>query len=478
MSEEADVVVIGGGPAGMAAALEADRSGLSVVLIEERPRLGGQIWKRFGAAFTVADAQRAGHEFRDGQAMIEAVERSGISVRTGTTTWGIWGTNVACTGAGTGGGPEMIEARRIIVASGARDRPLAFPGWTLPGVLTAGAAKSLVATQLVLPGRRILMAGSGPLALAFAAQLRGYGANIVEVAEAAPRPGLRVLARLAASGDPALLLEAARFRAQLLRDRIPFRYSTIIVRAEGDDEVEGAVVADVDRDWRVIAGTERSIDVDTILLGYGLESSTELTRLLGCEHRYDAGLGGWVPVRDAWMRTTVAEVFAAGDGSGVAGAPSAIVEGRIAGIAAALDLGGLTEADADERTRKARRRLARLRRFQDALADAFPVGPGIHELATEATVVCRCEEVTAGQLDARISDGVADAGVMRATTRAGMGRCQGRNCASHIAAMIARGTGRTTADVALPSVRPPVKPVAVAAIASQREQHEAPVDLD
>ena len=217
------------------------------------------------------------------------------------------------------------------MAAGARDRPVAFPGWTLPGVITAGAAKALVATQLVLPGRRILMAGSGPLALAFSAQLHVYGANIVEVHEAAPPPGVRTLARIVANADPALLVEAARYRAHLLRHRIPFHYSSIIVRVEGDTEVERAVVADVDRDWRVIAGSERSIDVDTVLLGYGLESSTELTRLLGCEHRYETGLGGWVPVRDEWMRTSLPGILLAGDGGGVAGSPTAIVEGRLAG---------------------------------------------------------------------------------------------------------------------------------------------------
>jgi thioredoxin reductase len=475
-TEQVELVIIGGGPAGMSAALEARRAGVSVVLLEERPTLGGQIYKRFGSGFSVTDGRRVGHEHRDGGSMIKAVQRSGTDVRTSTVVWGIWGKTIAFQSEEQASG--TIEAGEIIVAAGARDRPMAFPGWTLPGVITAGAAKSLVATQLVLPGRRILMAGSGPLALAFSAQLHAYGANIVEVNEAAPAPGARTLARMIANADPALLVEAARYRGHLLRHRIPFHYSSIIVRAEGETEVERAVVADVDRDWRVVPDTERSIDVDTILLGYGLESSIELTRLLGCDHHYESGLGGWVPVRDEWMRTSVPGVLVAGDGGGVAGSPTAILEGRLAGIAAAVNLGWLTTAEAGERAGKGHRRLRRMERFVAAMAQLYPVGPGIHELATDETVVCRCEEISAATIDNSIDTGAKDPGVIRALTRAGMGRCQGRNCGSHIAAAVARRTGRAIDTVELPTVRPPVKPVTIAAIASEREQGKVTADLD
>ena len=197
----------------------------------------------------------------------------------------------------------------------------------------------MVAIQRVLPGKRILMAGSGPLALAFSAQLREYGANIVEVAEAAPRPNPIDFVRLALHGDPSVLMDAARYRARLMLDRIPFSYSTMIVRAEGRREVERAVIAKVDRNWRVIPGTERSIEVDTVILGYGLESNSEMSRLLNCEQVFDRTGGGWLPVRDTRMRTSVPGIYAAGDGGGVGGSHSALQQGRIAGIAAATELG-------------------------------------------------------------------------------------------------------------------------------------------
>jgi thioredoxin reductase len=474
--EHVELVVIGGGPGGIAAALEARRAGVSVCVLEERPSLGGQIYKRFPEAFAVADDKRAGAEYRVGRPLIDALERSGADVRTNCLVWGMWDKRIAYVNDEATSG--VIDASCVVLAPGARDRPVAFPGWTLPGVLTAGAAKSLVSNQLVLPGRRILMAGSGPLALAFSAQLLDLGANIIEVHEAAPSPRPRALMRLAASAEPTVLLEAARYRARLTRRRVPLHYSSIILRAEGESEVERVVVAAVDRDWRVLAGTERSIAVDTVLLGYGLETSTELSRLCGCEHRFEPGAGGWVTVRDAWMRTSQPGILAVGDGSTVAGSANALLEGRLAGIAAAHDLEHLATGDAHERAGPFRRRIRRIQRFRRALQELYPFGDGIYELTDPDTVICRCEEVTAREVERVLADGVDDPNIIRALTRAGMGRCQGRNCASHLAAMISRRTGLALDRIEPQTVRPPVKPVAIDAIAAEREQNERTISLD
>jgi len=473
-TEQFDLVIVGGGPAGMNAAIEARRAGVnSVCILDEGVAPGGQIFRRYGPGFSVTDAHAAGHEYEDGHALIAEALASGAEIRSRTVVWGIWDKRVAYVTDDSKSG--TIDAKAILIATGARDRPVAFPGWTLPGVFTAGAAKTLVAIQRVLPGKRILMAGSGPLALAFSAQLREYGANIVEVVEAAPRPGPLALAKLAIDGDPAILRDAATYRAQLLFGRVPFCYSTIIVRVEGDREVERAVVAKVDRDWRVLSRTERAIEVDTVLLGYGLESSSELSRLVGCQQHFSRNFGGWLPVKDDSMRTSVPGIFAAGDGSGVGGAKHAIEEGRIAGIMAACDLGAITESEAARRAAKPFGRLRRMNRFLKTLNEIYVVGPGLYELATPDTVICRCEERTGAELDATIGDGVDDLNVIRAVNRIGMGRCQGRNCASHVAAAIARRTGRAVEEIAPGTVRPPIKPVSVAAIAEERFQHDSEV---
>jgi thioredoxin reductase len=476
ITEAADLVIVGGGPAGLSAAIEARKAGLgSVVVLDEGIAPGGQIFRRFGPGFSVTDAHAAGHEYRDGDVLIEKARASGADIRSSTVVWGAWDKTLAYVRDEATSG--VIEARAIIIATGARDRAVAFPGWTMPGVITAGAAKNLVAIQRVLPGRRILTAGSGPLALAFSAQLRDYGANIVEVAEAAPRPRLTDYMQLILHGDPAVMMEAASYRARLMLDRVPFSYSTVIVRAEGRCEVERAVVAKVDRDWRVIPGSERGIEVDTVLLGYGLESNSEISRLLGCEQTFDRSRGGWLPTYDARMRTSVAGIYVAGDGAGVGGSRSAVQKGRIAGIAAAADLGAIGEDQAAGRLVEPTKRLARIDRFVRVLNRIYAVGPGLYELAADSTLVCRCEERTQWDLDMAIAGGANDVSVVRALTRIGMGRCQGRNCASHVSATIARQTGCDIATVAPPTARPPIKPVSVGVIAAERYQHSAEVQV-
>lgn len=475
-TEQADLVIVGGGPAGLSAAIEARKAGVeSVVVLDEGIAPGGQIFRRYGPGFSVTDAHAAGHEFSDGHALIERARASGADIRSSTIVWGAWDKTLAYVTDERISG--TIEAKAIIVATGARDRAFAFPGWTMPGVITAGAAKTMVAIQRVLPGKRILMAGSGPLALAFSAQLREYGANIIEVTEAAPAPGLADYAQLALHGEPSVLMDAARYRSQLMLQRVPFSYATMIVRVEGKTEAESAVVAKVDRDWRPIPGTERVIEVDTVLLGYGLESNSEMSRLLNCEQHFDRTGGGWLPVRDARMRTSVERVYAAGDGGGVGGSRSALQQGRIAGIAAAEDLGALTASEAAERLADPTRRLARIQRFVGTLNRIYAVGPGLYERATPETFVCRCEERTQADLEALIGEGLGDVNTVRAQSRIGMGRCQGRNCASHVAATIARKTGKDVSAVPPPTARPPLKPIPVGAIADERHQHDAPVQV-
>ena len=476
-TEHADLVIIGGGPAGLSAAIEARRAGVaSVVVLDEGVAPGGQIFRRYGPGFSVTDAHAAGHEYRDGELLIAEARASGAEIRSRTVVWGAWDKTLAYVTNETTAG--LIEARVVIIATGARDRAVVFPGWTLPGVITAGAAKTMVAIQRVLPGERILMAGSGPLALAFSAQLRDYGANIVEVTEAAAAPGLGDVVELALNGEPSVLMDAARYRAQLMLQRIPFAYSTIIVRVEGKTEVERAIIAKVDRDWRVVPGTERALDVDTVLLGYGLESNSDMARLFNCALRFDRTGGGWLPVRDERMHTSVPGVYAAGDGGGIGGSRSARQQGRIAGIAAAESLGALSPADAASRLADPQRRLKRIDRFVAALNRIYAVGPGLYELATPDTFVCRCEERTQADLEALIAEGLEDVNMIRAQSRIGMGRCQGRNCASHVAATIARVTGRDITTIAPPTARPPVKPIPLGAIAEERPQHDAPVEVD
>jgi thioredoxin reductase len=396
--------------------------------------------------------------------LIDAAERSGARLLLRTSAVSIVGTAVVL--LEEGGYARTVEARRVLIAPGAHDRPVAFPGWTLPGVITAGGAQTLVKTQRVLPGRRIVFAGSGPLALAFPAQLRGYGANVTLVLEAGPAPGQRDVARLlrAARGNVSLLRDALAYRSRLLRARVPLRYRRIVVRAEGDGRVESVVHAAADHDWRPVPGTEERVDADALCVGYGFFPSVELLRLAGCDFVYDEDLGGPVVAVDEWRRTSVPGVLAAGDGTGVAGSYVAMDQGRLAALRAALDLGALLPANAHRRAKPVRRRLAEKERFRGALRPLHRVGAGIYELATPDTVVCRCEEVTAGALDTAVA-ATADLNTVKTLTRVTMGLCQGRNCQRHVAATIARRHGGTIGALPVSTPRAPVRPVPIGAVA-------------
>ncbi|MEP6812848.1 MAG: FAD-dependent oxidoreductase, partial [Actinomycetota bacterium] len=407
-----DLLIVGGGPAGLAAAAEAAQSGLDVCLVDERPTFGGQIYKQPGPGFRVRRPAALGRDFLRGRALIDAAERSGATLLPRTSVVSVRGATAVL--VEDGGGARTVEARRLLLAPGAYDRPVVFPGWTLPGVITAGGAQTLVKTQRVLPGKQIVFAGSGPLALAFPAQLRGYGANVTMVLEAGPPPGVRDVARLlrAARGNESLLRDAVAYRAQLARARVPLRYRRVIVRAEGDERVEAVVHARADSAWRPIAGTEERVASDTLCIGYGFFPSVELLRLAVCELGYDEDRGGPVAVRDAWMRTSCPDVFAAGDGTGVAGSYVAIDEGRLAALGVAQDLGAVRAVDAELRAAPIRTRLRRKEAFRAALQRMHAVGDGIYELATADTVVCRCEEVTQAVLDRAISS-TADVNVVK-----------------------------------------------------------------
>ena len=459
-----DLLVVGGGPAGLAAAATAAGLDLDVGLVDERPTFGGQIYKQPGPGFVVRDPHRLGRDHLRGRELIEQAEASGAELLPSTSAVAVRDDDVVL--VPEGGHARTVSAARLLVAPGAHDRPVVFPGWTLPGVLTAGAAQTVVKTQRVLPGDRLVFAGSGPLALAFPAQLRHYGANVLVALETGPGPGLRDFLRLgaAARGNTRLLRDAVSYRSELLRARVPMRYGRMVVRAEGDGKVECVVHAAVDRDWRVIPGTEEQIEADTLCMGYGFIPSVELLRLAGCDFRYDEDLGGPVVIVDEWLRTTARGVSAAGDGTGIAGALVAIDEGRLAALGAALELGALTNAEAERQAKLVRARLARKAAFRKALRRLHTIGDGVYELATDDTVVCRCEEVTRGQLYAAAGE-TTDLNVVKSLTRAGMGLCQGKSCQRQVAATIAARHGIPIESVAPATPRFPVRPVPMAAIA-------------
>lgn len=434
-AETADVAVIGAGPAGLAAAAAAAEVGADVVVLDENSTVGGQIWRAAhdaGAARPEVQRLRA----RAGRARFLA----GVAVFDADAD--VFGADAGAphrldAWSARDAGTITVHARAVVLATGAYERFLPFPGWTLPGVLGIGGLQALLKGGLDVRGRRVLIAGSGPLALAVAAALIAAGARVVAVLEQAPRAALARFG-LATSMQPK---KAAQGLGLLVRLRgVPLRAGSWIVavtQSGASLRVEASV-----------AGERQNFDVDFVATGFGLVPATGLGELLGC----DRGPSGLEVDRD--LATTVPGIYAAGEANGIGGVDAALVEGELAGLAAARAACGAasTSASASERALAVqRRRVARHRRFTLELERAFELRPEVLALAQPDTVMCRCEDVRSAALEP-----FAEFRAAKLATRCGMGPCQGRVCGA--ALEVVRGWARETP-------RPPLTPVPMAAFA-------------
>ena len=449
-TETPGVLVIGAGAGGLSAAIAASEAGADVLVIDERSMAGGQFYKQAAGELGEPPLDR---QQRDGARLVERAIRSGARILFGAEVWGAFeGPTVH---AAIPEGALVVRPRNLIVATGAYERPRMFPGWDLPGVMTTGAAQVLWRSYRVLPGARVVVAGNGPLNFQVARELMLGGAQVPLVAEAAPPPWKRpgAVARMMAS-DPRLAAAGAAMLGWLVAHRAMPRFGTRIERVEpAGSRLRVHAVSG--------AGRTRVVDVDAVCMNHGFHPQNEVLRLLGVEMRYDAGRMQLVPVRSERMETRVSGVFAVGDCCGLGGAPAALVEGRIAGRAAAERLGGGSFSTGDSADRQ---ELERHRRFQAALWDVFAAAYQRFEDVDPDALVCRCEEVVAADLRASADREGAGIGTVKRETRAGMGRCQGRYCSHILAPHLARRHGRPMGEREMFAPRPPIRPVAIESV--------------
>jgi NADPH-dependent 2,4-dienoyl-CoA reductase/sulfur reductase-like enzyme len=418
------------------------------MLSDERSSLGGQYYKQLAADRGIA----ADRQHRRGAELIEEALHLGVDARPEMAVWGACPPNELI--AGAKGAVIRLRPQRLILATGAYERAVPIPGWTLPGVMTTGAAQTLWRTARRLPGRRVLIAGNGPLNLQLAVELLSGGAEVLAVVEAAEpfiRGGAALLKMAVAS--PGLLVQGLRHRTRMLRAGTPLIHGSVIRRIEA-----GAGGLDVTISGIGGGGETAFRGVDAVCLGYGFEPSSELLRALDARHVFDPSRGYLVPERDRDGRTSNPVIFAVGDCTGLGGANAALVEGRIAGAAAVADLGHKTAAG---ELSNAYRALARHRRFQSALWQLFVAPRFLLELADRETILCRCEEVTVGTVEAALAEGYASAGDVKRRTRVGMGRCQGRYCGPIIDALVAKRLGGAPDEYSGFAPRAPARPFAI-----------------
>lgn len=321
-----EVAIVGAGPAGLSAAIAAASAGAQVTVIDEDNAPGGQLFNQIHKFFGSKRHKAGVRGTRIGRELLDEVERLGVEVMLNTAVWGIFEDNVLALAREDGS--EKVQARKVILASGATENALSFPGCTLPGVMGAGAAQVMVNVHRVLPGSKFLMVGSGNVGLIISYQLLQAGAAVVGVVEAAPTIG-------------GYGVHAAKLR----RAGVPVYVCTTISKAEGAEHVESAILARVDENWKEVPGSEWEVAVDCICLAVGLSPQTELAWLAGCQFAYVPQLGGHIPMHDENMRAAEG-IYVCGDLAGIEEASTAMEEGKLAGIAAAESLGhiGVIEA--------------------------------------------------------------------------------------------------------------------------------------
>ena len=452
-----DVLVVGAGPAGLAAACAARKAGAHVIVADERPSPGGQYFKPLAASLAFAGAP-ADAQYAEGLALVATARTLGVELWQGVVVWGAFaGLELAADAAGRGS--VVFRPHRLVLAPGAHEWVRPVPGWTLPGVMTTGAAQTLLRAYRVAPGQRVVVGGNGPLNLQVAAELTAAGVAVAACLEEAPPPGFRHAGALAsmAAASPGLVAQGLRYRAALRRAGVPLLHGVSVTRVVGTTRAEGVEVSPLGP-----AAAPRRIDADAVCLNHGFLPNAELALQIGCRAARDTA--GAVRVeRDAEGRTSVDGVFLVGDGAGLGGAYAALAEGSIAGAAAAAALGFPAEPRSG-----ARAALVRHRRFQAGLWQLFAPVASAPPPPVE-TIICRCEGITVGALVEARGQAEAEAGSASLTeikrrTRLGMGPCQGRYCMASARRLL----DDTGADV--PRTRAPARPVAVAALAAEKPE--------
>ncbi|MDX1607482.1 MAG: (2Fe-2S)-binding protein, partial [Candidatus Competibacterales bacterium] len=419
MSPVRDLAIVGAGPAGLAAAATAVGLGLDTVLLDEQPGPGGQIYRAIDHS-PLADPDRLGPDYRHGRTLVEALPDT--DYRPETTVWTVE-TAVPGPGFEIGtlyrGRVDFLQARRLLLASGAQERPVPVPGWTLPGVMGAGAGQILLKAAATVPSGRTVLTGSGPLLYLLAVQYIDAGVPPVALLDTTPRAHyLAALPRLPmALAAPGLLLKGLALLRRIRRASVPHIGGVSGLRALGADRLEAV-------EYRRGGRTE-NLAADLLLLHQGVVPGVQITRALHCEHDWDPDQRCWRPRLDAWGNSSRDGLMVAGDGGGIGGARAAEHLGRLAALEAACRLGRI---DPDRRDReagpehRALRRQLRVRPFLDRLyrpADAFCNPP-------DETVICRCEEITAGELRRVVDLGCPGPNQAKSFSRCGMGPCQGR----------------------------------------------------
>ncbi len=458
MTRNFDTVVVGAGPAGMSAAIRMSELGLSVLVVDEQSTPGGQIWRAVEAMAPTRMGELLGKEYREGAALTARFRACGALYEPNTQVWEIEPGWRVLTKQGSK--VEAVRANQIVIATGAQERPAPFPGWELPGVLTVGAAQILLKTSRQVPSDPVWVVGSGPLPLLYMAQLLRAGGRIAGWLDTAPPSGWRRALPWMGSAlmgwaeirkGMGWLLEIRRAGVQRFR-------GVTSLRATGEGRLQNL-------EFTQANGKSRRVDANLLLSHDGVVPSIHMTHAMGCAHQWSAEQACLAPVLNEWGQTSLEGVFVAGDGAGIGGAMAACVRGELAGLGAGLQAGRISAAQSVDAAGPLRSQLEKLLRLRPMLDALYPPRAGI-ACPSDDTIVCRCEELTAGDIRKASTIGTPGLNQIKALTRAGMGPCQGRQCGYTVANIVAASQGRHVSELGFYRVRPPLKPMTMGELAS------------
>ncbi|QXH96879.1 NAD(P)/FAD-dependent oxidoreductase [Pseudomonas ogarae] len=440
------IAIIGAGPAGIRAAQTLVAHGLYPVLLDEAARGGGQIYRRQPANFKRSPGKLYGFEAHKANAIHQTLDalREQLDYRPDTL---VWNAEAGLLDTLHEGRADRLEYASVIVATGATDRILPVPGWTLPGVYSLGAAQIALKFQGCAIGERVAFAGSGPLLYLVAYQYARAGANVVAVLDSSPF-GAQVRALPGLLAQPATLAKGLYYRAWLTAHGIAVHQGASLSRLDGERRVQSLK-------WRNANG-EHTLDCDAVAFAHGLRSETQLADLLGCDFTWNALNRAWLPRRDGAGRSSVPGIYLAGDGAGIMGADAAEMAGERAALALLEDIGYLIDP---QRCTQLEQSLERIGHFRQGLERAFAFPEAWAADAADDLMICRCEEVSAGDIRQVVGQGHWEINRVKAHCRVGMGRCQGRMCGAAAAEIIARESGRTVSSIGRLRAQAPIKPV-------------------
>lgn len=461
-----DVAIVGGGPAGISAAFTLAGTGLKVMLLDENARPGGQLLRGSRAA---ADELLSSRRLKRTcfQYLDRLRSRTTVKIRTAVQVINATAERELAADI-RGHGIIHIHSRFLLLATGARERFMPFKGWTLPGVISTGAAQILLKSARVLPAKEVLIAGAGPFLYSVAHDILTHGGRVPAVFDIT-RPHILRRALGGLLNDLPKLIEGVYFFLSLFRCRTSLFPGTTVLAAEGHDTLNGVVTAGVDACGVLIPGTERRFDTRCLAIGNGFVPNLSLARLAGCTARYTATAGGWTIHVNPDFETTVPGIYAAGEITGIGGGAMAATEGELCALSILKRMELISWKTYQRRSSILHKKLLRLQKFASAFnllsSPGEKVLNGLLQAMADDTVICRCEDVTLGDIRRCLASGGRTARDLKLSLRTGMGRCQGNTCQSIVADILSAYTDQPLEALRPDSVRIPVKPVSLGVLA-------------